>query len=646
VAVGITFLSPQIGRMGGHFSLSYVFAIPAILYFTAKFHERASYAKSIVMGLFLLWAVGSHVYMLGFFAFVVILYWASVIFIFKHIGLKQGIIHFSIQLLIPLALFLFMVSLTDNVTDRTSYPWGFLHLSSTLQGLFLPLGRPYAKFIYYFSEFRHVEWESIAFVGIVAVIGCILLLGLNIKKFIGRNFIQALWPKSNPPILNVFIWVSLISLFYSFGLPFRLGLHPLIDYIGPLKQMRGIARFSWIFFYVINIYVFYLLWQLRQSKLNVYMWRFAILLSISLLFYDAWYNTRFWSSLLNNKVPAVADTQNQLPCNSWVNVVDANKYQALLPIPYFHIGSENIWVDAQQNITATAYTIGWKTGLPSMGVMMGRTSISQTLSNLQLVWEPYRMPDVLRKLNHQKDILILAKENGTHIPESQMALIRKSSLIYQSTDFNLYSLPFDSLASTFSGLYNKELAKFKQLELYQHGDYYSTSKEKDFFVDVFSSENGGPNYIEGNSKSQRFRPKRMFYQASVPSVESDAEYILSFWVHGVHTDLLLRSQLIVEVADSLGANYFYEVQSLGNCIKLVDGEWALMEVTFRVRQSGDKMGFWLYNWDLRKKNYTVDQLLVRPSKTIVFRLAEDWIMRNNRFYFKKMEDENWTSKSK
>jgi hypothetical protein len=155
-----------------------------------------------------------------------------------------------------------------------------------------------------------------------------------------------------------------------------------------------------------------------------------------------------------------------------------------------------------------------------------------------------------------------------------------------------------------------------------------------FYVETFVDESSEFFYMEGGSKSQRFKPIRMFYKAPVPSTESEIDYVLSFWIHGVYTDLMLRSQLIVEIENREGKNYFYQTYSLSKCIKVIDGQWALAEVSIKVNQPEDNLGFWLNSYDLRKLNYTVDQIMLRPQNTDVYRIEEEWMMRNNRFFFK------------
>ena len=635
VAIGITFLSPQIARMGGHFSLSYVFAIPFILYLAANFHSKPKLWKSILLGLFMLWAFGTHIYMLGFYSFIIILYWVYIFFFKSSFGIKKGLIHFSLQFLFPFILLLILVSSTDSVSDRTSYPWGFLYYRAYPESILLPLGRPYAKFLHSIRSFNHIDWEGYAFVGMVASVGFLLMIFFSVRRLINKNYLQAFWPSANPVQLNIFFWISFVALLYSFGLPFIMEMKWLIDYIGPLKQMRGIARFSWIFFYVINIYVFYIIWNLNKSRLNKYIWGSLVAASLFVLMYDARYNVKFWSSFLNNKVPEISDKHNVLSKNQWYHKVEKDKFQAVLPIPYFHIGSENLWVGVQQGMSNSAFTVSLKTGLPSMGVLMSRTSISQTLSSMQLVWEPYRKPAILSKLNPKKDILVVAKETNTNIPDPQKKLLQKSTLIFEGEDFYLYSLSFDSIVSVFENSYSKVLESFNQSDLKTHGEFFTTSKEKDFIYESFTNETSNKYYVEEGSKSQGFGLKRIFYRCNIPSYEPEVDFVLSFWIHGANTDLLLRSQLIVEIADSTsGANYHYETHNIGNLVQIVDDNWALIEVKFKVNNPGDELGFWIYNYDLRRKEYIVDQLMIKPLATDIYRKSDNWLMKNNRFYYK------------
>ncbi len=632
-ATGISLLSPQIARLPGHFSLSYLFVIPAILLFIARFHEKPAYWKSILMGLFFIWAIGTHIYMLGFYSMLVVLYWVfSWIFKCNKLNFRNGLFHFSLQFILPLLLFLVINGVTDNISDRPSYPWGFLHLTAWPQSVLLPIGRPYAQFLFRFSDFGFIDWEGYAFVGMAASIGFLVIIFSFIKILIQRKKLDLFSSGEHRLLLNIFLIISLTGLVYSFGWPFKWGLQQLVEYIGPLRQMRGIARFSWIFFYVINLYVFYLIWNLKKTGINRHIWMSLVVLSLGILWYDALYNINFWSRFVNNKMPVLS--KNEGDNLKWEKIIEEGNFQAILPIPYFHIGSENIWIDPRDGIDVANYIVSLKTGLPGMGVYMSRTSLKQTIMNNQLCWEAYRKPEILSLLNPDKDILVLTRENSTMIPGPQSGIIAKSHLIYDSEEFRMYSLSIDSLESITDDLYQKKHYEYSKKILFDHGSYQSDSETENFVVDALEQEDYDVYYINRGSIKEKFKNRRWFEITEIPFCGQTDEYLFSFWIHDIYTDLLLRSDLIVELSDSQNKVYDYQSHGLFRHIKTVDDNWALIELGLNINQSGDKLKFRLSNRILRNNSYVIDQVMIRPANINVYGNTDDYLMKNNRFYLK------------
>ena len=101
-SVAIAFLSPQILRFGGHYSLSYVFFIPAIIYFILVFDRRPGFRKSIVAALFILLMSLFHAYYFALAASLLLFYWLiKIINSYKLRKLHIPLIHIAIQLIIP-----------------------------------------------------------------------------------------------------------------------------------------------------------------------------------------------------------------------------------------------------------------------------------------------------------------------------------------------------------------------------------------------------------------------------------------------------------------------------------------------------------------------------------------------------------------
>ena len=113
-------------------------------------------------------------------------------------------------------------------------------------------------------------------------------------------------------------------------------------------------------------------------------------------------------------------------------------------MPYYHIGSENYWVNGNSPVIEESYIASLKTGLPLNSVMVSRTSISQTLANLDLFWEPGNNYPVLKDYDPEKSLLIVRHRNGI-LNENELRIIEKSILIDSNSHMLFYRFHLDSL---------------------------------------------------------------------------------------------------------------------------------------------------------------------------------------------------------
>lgn len=632
VALGLTFLSPQLARMPGHFSLSYVFVIPAIFYLVAKFHDKHNYWISLIIGIFVVWAFGTHAYMLAFLLATIGIYWLFlIIFHRESLKLKSGLINFSLQIVFPLFVIALVSVLTDQIDDRTSYPIGFLYYKGTPEGVFLPIEKPYGRFLSKIINLNYFQWESISYIGLVGVIGFLMTFGLFVVLFFKRKYSSIISPSGNP-ILDLFFWFSILMLIFSFGIPFIIGeLKYLINYIGPIKQFRAIARFSWMFFYIINIFVFYKIFMLKKTIISRYLFVLILIVSLSFLYYDSYTNVRLWSSFVNNKIPRLSDWDNKLEENSWVDLVDASKYQAVIPLPYFHVGSEVIWRSTHCGIARHSYLVSLKTGIPNMGVMLSRTSISQTFETFMFFQEPYRYPKIISSFNQELPFLLVVSKNCDRISENHQILISKSVLLASELDFLLYELPFDSIKSAFRNPFQEVKLEIKNPNIFSHGELLSTSEVTDFMFTSFVNNNE-ISYFNGGAFERKLNKREWIEVDDFQAIETDSEYIFSFWVDKIDRDVFLRSRLLILQTDSIGEGYYETDFNLGENLVLIDGKWGLIERTIKFRSKGDKLKWRLYSNEKKRTPYTFSSFLLRPIGTNVYKKNEDWIMRNNRYY--------------
>ncbi|MEN8115976.1 MAG: hypothetical protein ABFS16_03300, partial [Bacteroidota bacterium] len=402
-AIGICMLSPQIERFGGHFSLSWLFWIPAMVYLVMRFDKKPSFFIAIIMGMVTLLAGAMHMYFFGFYLFIIGLYFISELFDKeRQYSISKGFLFFVIQFLLPVIILQIIISAYDPVPERTTNPYGLLEYRAHPVGIFFPGGKPYAFVPQFLTVFKHISWESLAFIGVTALAGFLFGTIVFFKKVISK---KNPFNVTDNHLLNILFWSSFAALLFSFGIPFVFGLEGLAAKLGPLKQLRALARFSWFFFYMLNIVVFYSVY--KKTRLFKLKWKIVAAMAFAFLFFDGYWNINLKSRRIHNQIPVLEDKQNTYPENDWISHVNPDDYQAILPIPYFHVGSENIWIGSKNGTQELTMIASLKTGLPTLGVLLSRTSIDQTFTNYALVTEPTEPFSLLNILPDKRPFLLL-----------------------------------------------------------------------------------------------------------------------------------------------------------------------------------------------------------------------------------------------
>jgi hypothetical protein len=633
-AVGIAFLSPQLDRFGGHFNLSYVCSIPLFIYLFLRFFKNPKWGLSIIISLTALTAALTHFYLYGFLAIIAIFFYTG-----YDLGIKKiwktrysWIPHVFIQLIIP---FIVLQGFywADSITDRPGYPWGFLVLRSYPQGIFLPIYKPYGEFLHRFVSTNYVEWEGIAFIGSIASLCTLILLWKFFSKLIRKNYGQLLNVTSNFD-LNILFWASVAALLYSFGIPFILGLQQFVDYIGPLKQMRGIGRFSWIFYFVINIVVFYWLWNYWKNQLKKIIPTLLIVLALGVLYYDAYTWVRHRGENLENYLPEMQDQGNKTVYNEWINHINTQDFQAILPLPYFHIGSENIWIEGGCDIVKKALITGYQTGLPSMAVLLSRTSLSQTYSNISLMLDPTLGSIKELKLPSNKPLLLIAAKCD-QLNKNEKRLIQEASLLISTNEFDYYSLPVNAFEKIYYSNASIVAGEFSSLLLVNHGDYYlkdSTNRVVSLNYDSSKSNVA----LFGNGCFKGIANQRNYiFDSTLPNADTSINYTASFWLGQFRRDLSARIDVTVKEIEANGNVVSQENYQIFRKLAAIDGDWALVEWNLKLHNSSNRIQVGLRNKMLHGKSIIIDEFLIRPTSTDVYKNINGGFLKNNRYYLTK-----------
>ncbi len=623
-AIGISLLSPQIGRMGGHFSLSHVFWIPVMLYLILRFSRKQSWKLTLLISVVVFLAASMHLYFAGFYGLLLTFYWLFSENWLSKDWKKRGIalLHWFVQICLPVLFVQLIVALSDQATDRTTHPYGFLVYLAHPVSIFLPSGAPYGFVPKFVSVFRHLDWEAYAFIGVSALIGFLIGVYYFIRNIVLR---KAFWKVSDQPTLNILFWASIVSLLLSFGIPFVFKMEWLLDYIGPFRQLRALSRFSWLFFYVINIFVFYRLYQWFQSRQNK-IGTVVIVVAFLFLFIDGYFNVNGLAGRINNHKEILDDRKNELSANQWVKDVNPDQFQCILPIPYFHVGSENIWIDGGNNVVETTFIASLKTGLPTTAVMMGRTSISQTYRNYNLLLEPVHDYAVLDDFKNQKDILLLRMKKYQPNADEQR-LLNSAALITGNDEFELLALPFETLKQIPEQYQKAVVEAFRSDSLFEKAGFLMSDTASFFYYNDFAKETG---FLKEGAHPLNPIYWNTLLSQKLKKTKAGQDYLLSFWLKDFQRDAYPRFNIEISQMNDAGESVDYFYSDIHRYLRTIDGDWAMFEIPVHIKVDDVSVKISVRNTVLQHANYIIDDLMVHNSECDIFRKENGLLEKNTR----------------
>ncbi len=631
IAIGICWLSPQMGRIKAHYALSYGFVVPLVLYLTLLFEEKKSWVLSIAIGLTVFIVSQLHFYFFAITSFLIALYtFFRLLSDFTIERFKFYVGHMTVQLLIPFLLLANWLIFNDPVTDRPSNPYGFLKYNAKWEGVFIPndfhTGRIIKNYIY---DYPPITSEGKAFIGIIAVL--FLLFGILNYIFSGTKRKVFTFQEEHRGYLQAVLGASIVILCFALGLPFAFpNCEFLLDYAGPLKQFRGTGRFAWVFYYCINILVFYSLYQ-RIRMWATPKWRMLAMFALGAI-------TIVEGITFTNKQKYVlkppADVKGEKKKHqNWMKAINFDDYQAVLPLPYYHIGSENFYIHPKWMSMHRSMELSLQTALPNMADFMSRTSLSQSIKSIELTLEPYRIPKILDDLPNDKPILIWVDElmMEHHCWEYEHLLINTDIVYDDKTNYRFYKLSPDDFRERVIVAKVAAYESFDKQELYPQAEFFTRDSINNIVYHNFNDRQSKKSY-QGSGCLEIPTEGGTLFKGSLPH-QHPTTYAFSFWTtidEDLYPQMLLHYQEKDLNADTLLQSRDMAVVTDG--LTVLENGWALLEILVEVEQSDSELLFTLDQPALKGKTLYVDEMLIREADNIVFKKTENGLMHNNRWW--------------
>lgn len=412
-AVAVALMNPTMARWSGHFALAYAFVPPAVWYLALKWYDGGRVRYSFALTLFVTLFAFVHLYWAALAAAFLTAFW--IVGVFRRPGFVFRWPHFLMQTLAPFIAVKVWLWLSDTITDRPLNPYGFLAYRAVWESVFLPLNMPLGDAINSVVKIRRVSMEGIAYVGLGATVLCLALVFRGFYRAFARR--KTLRPLGLSGPLSHGLSASFWVLLFSMGVPFIFLPESVLEWTGPLRQFRSIGRFAWWFYFAINV----ALCVLAYKKWVLYGGR---RMAPAAVFFAVW---AYEIAAFHQGLRLFKDKFPNPFLKTWP--VNARDFQAIIPNPYFHIGSEAMNVGEQnlERVATDAFSLSATTGLPLAAVMMSRTSFSQTLESLGWGTEPLAAPAVLNRIRDERPFLLLLRHgaDGRQIAGKPEAFARK-----------------------------------------------------------------------------------------------------------------------------------------------------------------------------------------------------------------------------
>lgn len=628
IALGVTFLSPQIHRMIAHYGLAHLEAIPILLYLLLGFHEKMQWKYSIWIAVIALLFPLIHFYYFAIFAFTVSFY-----FLFKFLyqpswkHLRKCIPHYAVQIILPLSFFVYWLILNDPVHDRTPEPWGFFAYHTLWEGVVTSMDQPYFKWIDQgIIDIRPMGYENTAYIGLVAFFSSLALIVAWLKR---KNKWQIfVFKNEHGGFLKTIFWTSFVILIIALGLPFTIsGLEFLLDYTGPFRQFRSVGRYAWLFYYVVNIIAFTWLYeQLNASKYR----NVGLVLIIGLLFFEA-YNSAYSWNLDLDIVEELEPGQSFLETTE----IDFDQYQAIQTVPYFNIGSDQFYWEPEGFIIQKALTLSIQTGLPVTSAAITRSSRSQTLEQMQFTTEPYRYPVLLDTLPNQKPLLMLLDQREYEKEQERYEhLLDGAALIYSKGDrLRLYDLPLASFEKRLEDRIlsvNNTIAQ--DTSLIWEGNFATQTDTLGYYYNPMDDQKATRYYLGAGGYEGLLENNNTFDIPNLVNQKAAQDHELSIWLYIADDRRTHASFTLSEYDPNNQLLRQTSVQGF-RAIDLFDNNgWALLEMDFQPAAANSHFQLTVSFPRLRNAVVYLDELLIRPKHLDVYGKKDDYVWMNNRHY--------------
>lgn len=626
-SLGILMLAPQLYRFAGHFSLSYSFVLPLIFYLLLKKKQNPSIRFSIYLFAANTFQFFMHPYMAMMSIFLIVVYDGVTWIIEKH-SAKKRIISFLLSVVLPLIIFQSYSIAVDQHVNRTNTPTGFYDNTSSWKTLLIPHA-PYldVPLKQVFNAYDQL-WEGWCYLGIFSILLVFVLIAYRLFLWFHERKWRSGFFRSEE---NLLLFAGFLILLYSFGFPYIIGFDFLLDILPPLRQIRALARFSWVFYFAINFFAAVKIYKwLAASSLNNRKWALSLVLILTagLNISEGWiYHVRTSRDIASTPNYFIHPTKHSDLKEILPKIKNPKKYQAIITLPFYFVGPEEYSIEPKEGDLATTMLISYHLKLPLVNTCLSRTSLTEAKKIIQSIGLPYFDKPLKNDLHSNKPILLFKRK--TYLRDEENMLVNRAVKIDETSQFEIYEITIDNWLVNLAQVEIQEFLNKKD-QLIKVGDFYLQNINDLLFFKNFEDNSGNSDRaFSGKKAFQGMKnDNNVYFMGNKDaSWNPNEEYTVRYWYYANRPSALINMHIMEEV-DKESGNAEWYASDCRNSLNLYQ-DWELISVDYKLKNMNANINILNKAYLEDDDSIFVDDFMIQKKNSVVYRISDGTLFKNN-----------------
>ncbi|MEO0473116.1 MAG: hypothetical protein AAF206_26110, partial [Bacteroidota bacterium] len=470
--------------------------------------------------------------------------------------------------------------------------------------------------------------EGWAYIGLSTIVVGLIVLG---RIILARAKKQPVRGPDFPVQSQWAFWASLLVLLFAFGMPFKL-YAPSIDLFPLVKSFRATGRFAWPFFYIATtlgmVWVYHWgkkCWDKKKTLAAMVIWTvFPLFMMVEAIPYH-----RDMSQQINQSPNYFSQKRLNPDQQVLLSGINPNDYQAILPLPYYHQGSESYLNILHNGIVRESMVMAYHSGIPLISGVLARTSIPESKQLAQIVTPNFYPKPIAAKFTDPRPILIL-KSDEVPLTEWEQRIFDRAESLAQAVHLELAAILVKDLFKDEIGRENvKYTGRRKAYELFWDGQYWRSDSLGWVLRQNFDDLEGEISYQGNGAYNSMKYGYHLLAEIPADSFPAHETYHLSVWMHnGVQDALNMYFRLLIQEIDPAGG-VARQSTVFPDRAEVIDGNWSMVESVFPKPQAGHLLRVVCLGQEGKKTPFAADELLIRSVGTDVYQGAGPGVLWKN-----------------